>query len=150
MFAFVVERKNVNGAKSIVYAEDKETKIFEAVLKEGQGLLQADLHSSLWHEVTEISPLNPNEMAYRSSIGFDIEDGPSVIETISKNSTASLKFRAFYIDELDDFSQSGILFQVLKLLKKIISAFLVVSAFSRDYIFVQEADFEKTRLLLGI
>lgn len=37
MFAFVVERKNVNGAKSIVYAEDKETKIFEAVLKEGQG-----------------------------------------------------------------------------------------------------------------
>ncbi|WP_270985731.1 hypothetical protein [Campylobacter helveticus] len=53
-------------------------------------------------------------------------DGPSVIETISKNSTASLKFRAFYIDELDDFSQSGILFQVLKLLKllkKIISAF---------------------------
>ncbi|MCR2065181.1 hypothetical protein [Campylobacter helveticus] len=77
-------------------------------------------------------------------------DSPSVIETISKNSTASLKFRAFYIDELDDFSQSGILFQVLKLLKKIISAFLVVSAFSRDYIFVQEADFEKTRLLLGI
>ncbi|MCR2057536.1 hypothetical protein CHLV4088_09040 [Campylobacter helveticus] len=77
-------------------------------------------------------------------------DGPSVIETISKNSTASLKFRAFYIDELDDFSQSGILFHVLKLLKKIISAFLVVSAFSRDYIFVQEADFEKTRLLLGI
>ncbi|MCR2055718.1 2OG-Fe dioxygenase family protein [Campylobacter helveticus] len=73
MFAFVVERKNVNGAKSIVYAEDKETKIFEAVLKEGQGLLQADLHSSLWHEVTEISSLNPNEMAYRSSIGFDIE-----------------------------------------------------------------------------
>ncbi|MCR2063180.1 hypothetical protein [Campylobacter helveticus] len=50
-------------------------------------------------------------------------DGPSVIETISKNSTASLKFRAFYIDELDDFSQSGILFHVLKLLKKIISAF---------------------------
>ena len=50
-------------------------------------------------------------------------DGPSVIETISKNSTASLKFRAFYIDELDDFSQSGILFQVLKLLKKIISSF---------------------------
>lgn len=77
-------------------------------------------------------------------------DGSSVIETISKNSTASLKFRAFYIDEFDDFSQSGILFQVLKLLKKIISAFLVVSAFSRDYIFVQEADFEETRLLLGI
>lgn len=73
MFAFVVERKNVNGAKSIVYAEDKETKIFEAILKEGQGLLQADLHSSLWHEVTQILPLNPNEMAYRSSIGFDIE-----------------------------------------------------------------------------
>ena len=73
MSAFVVERKNVKGAKSIVYAEDKETKIFEAILKDGQGLLQADLHSSLWHEVTQISPLNPNEIAYRSSIGFDIE-----------------------------------------------------------------------------
>lgn len=73
MSAFIVERKNVKGAKSIVYAKDKKTKIFEAILKDGQGLLQADLHSSLWHEVTEISPLNPNEMAYRSSIGFDIE-----------------------------------------------------------------------------
>lgn len=71
--AFVVERKNIKGAKSIIYNGDKKNKIFECVLKDGQGILQADLNTTLWHEVTEISQINLNEIAYRSSIGFDIE-----------------------------------------------------------------------------
>ena len=35
--AFMVESKNIYGAKSIVYLEDKKTKIFQTILKEGQG-----------------------------------------------------------------------------------------------------------------
>lgn len=71
--AFVLESKNICGAKSIVYLEDKKTKIFQTTLKEGQGILQVDKNSSLWHEVTEIRPINKNLPAFRSSIGFDIE-----------------------------------------------------------------------------
>lgn len=33
----------------------------------------ARLNSGLWHEVTEISQININEVGYRSSVGFDIE-----------------------------------------------------------------------------
>lgn len=48
MSAFVVERKNIRGAKSIIYMEDKKTRIFETILKEGQGILQVDANSPLW------------------------------------------------------------------------------------------------------
>ena len=51
----------------------KKTKIFETILKNGQGIIQPDLNSELWHEVTEISQININEVGYRSSVGFDIE-----------------------------------------------------------------------------
>lgn len=51
----------------------KKTKIFETILKNGQGIVQQDLNSKLWHEVTEITQINVNEIGYRSSIGFDIE-----------------------------------------------------------------------------
>lgn len=105
----------------------------------------------LCDEIFTIKKLN-KQVSFNETIFCLINehDGLSVIETISKNSTTSLKFRAFYIDELDDFSQSGILFQVLKPLKENHISVLVVSAFSRDYIFIQDANFEKTRLLLGI
>ncbi|WP_096015735.1 MULTISPECIES: 2OG-Fe dioxygenase family protein [Campylobacter] len=73
MSAFVIDRQNINGAKSIIYKNDKKTKIFETILKNGQGIIQPDLNSGLWHEVTEISQININEVGYRSSIGFDIE-----------------------------------------------------------------------------
>lgn len=72
MSAFVIDRQNINGAKSIIYA-DKKRKIFETILKNGQGIIQPDLNSELWHEVTEISQININEVGYRSSVGFDIE-----------------------------------------------------------------------------
>ncbi|MCR2089001.1 2OG-Fe dioxygenase family protein [Campylobacter upsaliensis] len=48
MSAFVVERKNIRGAKSIIYMEDKKTRIFETILKDGQGILQVDANSPLW------------------------------------------------------------------------------------------------------
>ena len=73
MSAFVIDRQNINGAKSIIYANDKKTKIFETILKNAQGIIQPDLNSELWHEVTEISQININEVGYRSSVGFDIE-----------------------------------------------------------------------------
>ena len=73
MSAFVIDRKNISGGKSVIYANDKETKLFETTLKNGQGIIQQDLNSELWHEVTEISQINANEIGYRSSIGFDIE-----------------------------------------------------------------------------
>lgn len=72
MSAFVIDRQNINGAKSIIYA-DKKRKIFETILKNGQGIIQPDLNSKLWHEVTEIYQININEVGYRSSVGFDIE-----------------------------------------------------------------------------
>ena len=73
MSAFVIDRQNINGAKSIIYVNDKKTKIFETILKNAQGIIQPDLNSELWHEVTEISQININEVGYRSSVGFDIE-----------------------------------------------------------------------------
>lgn len=39
MSAFVVDRKNICGAKSIIYTNDKKTKIFETVLKDGHGII---------------------------------------------------------------------------------------------------------------
>lgn len=71
--AFVVESQNICGAKSILYLEDKKTKIFQTTLKEGQGILQADKDSFLWHKVTDIQPIHSDLPAFRSSIGFDIE-----------------------------------------------------------------------------
>ncbi|TWO28828.1 ACT domain-containing protein [Campylobacter lanienae] len=43
-------------------------------------------------------------------------------------------FKAFYIDEIFDFSQSGILFEILRPLKEECISVLVVSAYERDYI----------------
>jgi len=73
MSAFVVERENIKGGQSVIYCKNKTNKIFECILKPGQGILQADLNSYLWHEVTPIVPLNSLSKSYRSSIGFDVE-----------------------------------------------------------------------------
>lgn len=71
--ALVVERKGVEGGKSLIFDEDKETTIFNTTLREGQGLLQADSNTHLWHSVTPITPLEGEDEGYRSSIGFDID-----------------------------------------------------------------------------
>ena len=66
--ALVVERENIYGGESEIYAGDKKTLILKTALQPGFGLLQPDLGSDLWHLVTPILGAG-----YRSSIGFDIE-----------------------------------------------------------------------------
>ncbi len=73
--ALVVERRGVNGGKSIIYGSDKMTPIFEMELKAGQGILQPDLGTDLWHEVTPLTLENSIEDGFRSTIGFDIDLG---------------------------------------------------------------------------
>lgn len=91
-----------------------------------------------------------------------IQSGEFVIEKIDKNATINLSddlfcvvnefdcytiiknklkisyntqiFKAFYIDEIFDFTQSGILFNILRPLKEEFISVLVVSAYERDYI----------------
>ncbi|AQQ60454.1 hypothetical protein XJ32_10575 [Helicobacter bilis] len=74
----------------------------------------------------------------------------SLIEFASEHNTDKLKFRAFYIDNIFDFSQSGVLFEVLKPLKENNISVLVISAFSRDYIFVNELDYENAKNILKV
>ncbi|WP_096030236.1 ACT domain-containing protein [Campylobacter lanienae] len=59
-------------------------------------------------------------------------------------------FKAFYIDEIFDFSQSGILFEILRPLKEECISVLVVSAYERDYIFVNKNDFDKVKKIFGL
>jgi hypothetical protein len=69
--ALVVERENMEGSESVIYDESKVTKIFTTTLREGQGILQPDLNTGLWHEASLIKPLTKGP-AWRSIIGFDI------------------------------------------------------------------------------
>lgn len=72
MTALVVERKNVEEGESQIFGPDKQTKIFSMTLREGQGILQPDLGTDLWHTVTKVRPKNGHEEGYRSIIGLDI------------------------------------------------------------------------------
>lgn len=49
-----------------------------------------------------------------------------------------------------DFSQSGILFEILRLLKEECISVLVASAYERDYIFVNKNDFDKVKKIFGL
>lgn len=75
--ALVVERENINGGVSVIYAEDKITQLFTTELAPGMGLMQPDLGSPLWHKVTTFEvdkSTNPEaKEGHRSSIGFDIQ-----------------------------------------------------------------------------
>jgi hypothetical protein len=75
--ALVMERNNVLGGESQIFEEDKTTKILRTTLQPGQGMLQPDKDTHLWHKVTEIVVKKPKKVpetlgAFRSSIGFDI------------------------------------------------------------------------------
>lgn len=70
--AFVLERKNILGGKSIIYGKDKKTPIFQGTLMPGQGILQPDKNSELWHSVTPIECDSGDNIGYRSTLGFDI------------------------------------------------------------------------------
>lgn len=70
--AIVIDLKNVQkGGESIIYDETKKVEIFKTVLRPGFGILQPDLGTKIWHQVTPICPL-PKKVAQRSIIGFDI------------------------------------------------------------------------------
>jgi len=80
--ALVVNRENITGGVSKIYASDKKNVIFGTLLRPGYGIRQTDAGSGLWHTVTPVSVINPNELSYRSSIGFDINLGTSrVVES---------------------------------------------------------------------
>ncbi|KAB0610609.1 ACT domain-containing protein [Campylobacter hyointestinalis subsp. lawsonii] len=49
-----------------------------------------------------------------------------------------------------DFSQSGILFEILRPLEEECISVLVVSAYERDYIFVNKNDFDKVKKIFGL
>ena len=76
-------------------------------------------------------------------------DGFSVIAFAHKEKRFPI-FKAFYLDELNDFSESGILYQALKLLKENHISVLVISAFNRDYIFIDKKHFKQAIKLMGM
>lgn len=71
--ALVVERENVDGAESQIFDEEMTHPIFTCTLMPGCGILQPDLGTNLWHQVTPIYPIDPLKEAIRSTIGLDIE-----------------------------------------------------------------------------
>ncbi|MGY0400257.1 MAG: 2OG-Fe dioxygenase family protein [Ostreibacterium sp.] len=68
MSAFVIERNNVLGGKSKIYFEEKEHPLFTTTLQEGQGILQSDLGTTLWHDVSDISS---HSTGFRFTLGLD-------------------------------------------------------------------------------
>ncbi|TAK71827.1 MAG: hypothetical protein EPO11_10905 [Gammaproteobacteria bacterium] len=70
--ALVVERKNIIGGVSQIFGADKKTRLIATRLAPGQGILQPDRCTNLWHNVTPFSVLSGYKKGHRSSIGFDI------------------------------------------------------------------------------
>ncbi len=87
MSALVIERVNVRGGVSSVFYNkpqleggkvdvsnlEKSKIALEHELEVGEGLFQADEFSDLWHGISKVTRINPDEKGYRSIIGFDIE-----------------------------------------------------------------------------
>lgn len=69
--ALVIDLDNAEGGKSLIYGADKNTLLFETKLRPGQGILQPDKGTDLWHTVEPIRPKNKEKPAYRSTLGFD-------------------------------------------------------------------------------
>lgn len=71
--ALVVERENIKGGKSVIFGSDKSTCIVEKTLYPGDGILQPDLNTNLWHTVEPTQSADGINKGFRSTIGFDIE-----------------------------------------------------------------------------
>jgi len=69
--ALVISRSNISGGRSIIYDNDKSTRILEVELCPGQGILQPDKNTQLWHDVTPIQSLDDISAGSRSTLGFD-------------------------------------------------------------------------------
>lgn len=71
--ALVVERHQVEGGESRIYVDNGKTHIFSTQLDVGQGLIQPDHGTRLWHELTPLRLSPPtSQYGYRSVIGIDI------------------------------------------------------------------------------
>jgi hypothetical protein len=72
--AFVMERENVQGGISRVFISDMENPREQFLINAGEGLFHADAGSPLWHDVTHIEILDPNQThGIRSVLGFDVD-----------------------------------------------------------------------------
>ena len=72
--ALVVERSNIAGGVSVVTSDDPQRVLLEHTLQPGEGLFQADVNSSLWHDVTpaRLLDIESSEVGVRNIFGFDI------------------------------------------------------------------------------
>jgi hypothetical protein len=70
--ALVVDRTNVVGGESRVFASDRTTCLLRRELAPGEGIFQADAGSDLWHDVTAIHVANDAAPGIRASLGFDL------------------------------------------------------------------------------
>lgn len=73
MSALVLIKENAVGGTSYIYGSDSKTPIFMSMLQVGQGIIQPDKHTELWHSVDNIIPIDPLKPAIRATIGFDFE-----------------------------------------------------------------------------
>lgn len=68
--AFVINKSNVKGGKSIVYEEDKSNIVLSTILDKNEALFQED--EKYWHYVNPISCKNENYIGIRDIFGLDI------------------------------------------------------------------------------
>ena len=68
--AFVINKKNIIGGKSIIYNENKN-KIYETIINNNEFIFQED--KNLWHYVTPIEAYDSNYNGIRDIIGLDIK-----------------------------------------------------------------------------
>ena len=68
--AFVINKKNIIGGKSIIYNENKN-KIYETIINNNEFIFQED--KNLWHYVTPIETYDSNYNGIRDIIGLDIK-----------------------------------------------------------------------------
>ncbi len=79
--AFVIERKDIDGGKSIVYngapSEKGTSTCIEKTLEPGQGCFHTDTGTPIWHYVTPIEKSNSTQDSLnrpsRKTLGLDIE-----------------------------------------------------------------------------
>lgn len=73
MSALVLIKENAAGGTSYIYGSDSKTPIFVSTLQIGQGIIQPDKNTDLWHSVDKIVPIDSTKEAIRATIGFDFE-----------------------------------------------------------------------------
>lgn len=70
--AMVVERANVRGGTSRVYDGKGGTPVLEVELQRGEGILQMDAGSNLWHEISAVQVDDSRTEGHRMTFGLDL------------------------------------------------------------------------------